>query len=58
MVTYKVETNFDNLLGRWIIVAMLGNHLSWEVGRYAHERTAHERLARIQAMMRADAMTN
>jgi len=58
MVTYKIETNPHNLLGRWGVVAMLGNHLFWEVGRYADERTAHECLSRIHAMMRADAMTN
>jgi hypothetical protein len=58
MVTYKIETNPDNLLGGWVVVAMLGNHLSWEVGRYADERIARDRLSRIHAMMRADAMTN
>jgi hypothetical protein len=58
MVTYKIETDPDNLLGRWVIVAMLGNHFSWEGGRYADERQAHERISYIHAMMRADAVTN
>jgi hypothetical protein len=57
MVTYKIETKCDDLLGRWVVVAMLDNHLSWEVGRYADGRTADERLTSIQAMTRADKMT-
>jgi hypothetical protein len=60
MVTYKIKANPDpdHVSGRWVVIAMLGNHLAWEVGRDANERTAHERLSRIHAMMRADAMTN
>ena len=68
MVVYKLETDHpDNPLGRWVVIAMLGNHLSiamlgnhlsWEVGRYADERKAHERLSRIHVMMLADAVTN
>jgi hypothetical protein len=58
MVTYKIETNPDKLLGGWVIVATLGSHLCWEAGRYADECMARERLSRIHAMMQADELTD
>jgi hypothetical protein len=54
MVTYRIEAKTDDLLWRWVVVAVLDNRLSWEVGRYADRHGADERLALIEAMMRAD----
>lgn len=56
MVTYKIETQSDPLSDLWVIVAVLGNCLTWEVGRYRSKERAEERLMRLEQMMKANAL--
>jgi len=58
MVTYKLEPSPNPFSGQWIVVAILGNSLEWEVGRYSEKRKAEDRLLRMEAMRKAELSTN
>ena len=58
MVIYKLEPSSKPFLGQWIVVAILGNCLEWEVGRYSEKRKAEERVLRMEAMREAELLAN
>jgi hypothetical protein len=58
MVTYKIEPAAERFSGQWVVIAMFGNSLSWEVGRYRERERAAERIRRIEAIAEADSLTH
>ena len=57
MVIYKIEPSPGPFAGQWIVTAILGNYLEWEVGRYSEKGKAQERVLRMEAMRKAEAST-
>jgi hypothetical protein len=58
MVTYKIEPAAERFSSQWVVIAMFGNSLSWEVGRYRERERAAERIRRIEAIAEADSLTH
>jgi hypothetical protein len=57
MVIYRVEISADGFLDQWVITAVCGNHLQWEVGRYRDKRQAQERIRRMEEVSKAASLT-
>jgi hypothetical protein len=57
MVTYRVDISAHGFLDQWVVIAVYGNHLQWEVGRYRDKRQAQERIRRMEEVSKAASLT-
>jgi hypothetical protein len=58
MVIYNIEPSPNSFRSEWIVVASLRNRLQWEVGRYSEKWKADERVRRMEAMKKAEPLSN
>jgi hypothetical protein len=57
MIAYQLEMSPDSVPGQWVITALFGNDIQWEVGRYRDKRQAEDRIQRMEEVSKAASLT-